>query len=72
MTYLASAEICRAQGWTVGTILEGWDLNNLDVLRITAIGEELVLGKWLYTDVSESTERLISLNFRDWHKVGQK
>ena len=72
MTYLASAAICRAQGWTAGDILEGWDLNNLDVLRITAIGEELVLGKWLYTDVSESTERLISLNFRDWHKVGQK
>ena len=72
MTHHASAQICRANGWKVGDILEGWDLNNLDVLRITAIGEELVLGKWQYTDVSESTERLISLNFRDWHKVGQK
>ena len=67
-----SADICRANGWTVGDILEGEDEVSTDRIRITAIGEAHVLARWQYADLPESAERLISLDFRDWHKVGDK
>ena len=69
MTHPTSAQICRAQGWTVGDVLEGTDEVSTDRIRITAIGEQNVLARWQYADLPESAERLISLDFRDWRKV---
>ena len=72
MTYPTSAAICRAQGWTVGDVLEGEDEVSRDRIRITAIGEAHVLARWQYADMPESAERLICLDFREWRKVGDK
>ena len=72
MRLQTSADICRAQGWTVGDVLEGTDEVSTDRIRITAIGEAHVLARWQYADMPESTERLISLDFREWRKVGDK
>lgn len=69
MTHPTSAQICRANGWTVGDVLEGTDEVSTDRIRITAIGEAHVLARWQYADNPESSERLISLDFRDWRKV---
>ena len=69
MRHPTSADICRANGWTVGDILEGTDDVSTDRIRITAIGEVLVLARWQYADLPESADRLISLDFRDWRKV---
>ena len=69
MRHPTSAQICRANGWTVGDVLEGEDEVSRDRIRITAIGEEHVLARWLYADLPKSSERLISLDFREWRKV---
>ena len=71
MTHPTSTDICRAQGWTVGDILEGQDKVSTDRIRITAIGEAHILARWQSADLSESAERLIGLDFREWHKVGE-
>ena len=65
-----SADICRANGWTVGDILEGEDEASRDRIRITAIGETNVLARWQHADTPESSEWLICLDFREWRKVG--
>ena len=70
MTHLTSTDICRAQGWTVGDILEREDEFGREWIRITAIGEQNVLVRWQYADMPESSERLMSLDFREWRKVG--
>ena len=69
MTYPSSTQICRANDWTVGDILEGQDEIGLDRIRITAIGEQHALVRWQYADWPESSERIISLDFRDWRKA---
>ena len=69
MRLQTSADICRANGWTVGDVLEGYDALRLDRIRITAIGEDSVLARWLYVDMPESEERLSFLDFREWRKV---
>ena len=71
MTHPTSADICRANGWTVGDILEGEDKVCRDRIRLTAIGEQNVLARWLYANWPESSERIISLDFREWRKVGE-
>ena len=73
MTHPTSADICHANGWNVGDILEGEDrVGNNIIIRITAIGEDSVLARRMHAELPESSERLIDLGFRDWHKVGQK
>ena len=69
MRHPTSAQICRANGWTVGDVLEGEDEVSRDRIRITAIGEQNVLARWQYADNPESSERLIALDFREWRKV---
>ena len=64
-----AADICRANGWTVGDVLEGTDEVSTDRIRITAIGEQNVLARWQYADNPESSEWLICIDFRDWRKV---
>ena len=67
-----SADICRAQGWTVGDVLEGEDDVSRDRIRITAIGEAHILARWQYAGMPESAERIVCLDFREWRKVSDK
>lgn len=67
-----SADICHANGWNVGDILEGENEVSRDRIRITAIGEAHVLARWQYTGMPESAERIVCLDFREWRKVSDK
>jgi hypothetical protein len=45
------ADVCRANGWDVGDILEYEDHGGTShCLCITAVGEEKVLARWLHAD----------------------
>jgi hypothetical protein len=44
-SHLSSAEICRQNGWQVGTMLRGMAERTEIYVRITAIGERLVLAR---------------------------
>jgi hypothetical protein len=53
----SSADVCHANGWTRGTVLAG-DLGHGEtVIRITAVGEQVVLARRL-----SQRGRLISSN----------
>lgn len=41
---LSSADLCRANGWAAGTILEGDEGYGPERIRITAIGENEILA----------------------------
>jgi len=63
------AEICRLNGWTVGTKLvgnEGYDGDS--VIEITAVGEEKILAKWT-TKKGRTYEESTTLACRDWVEV---
>lgn len=62
---MTDADICRKNGWTVGTRLVGDIGYGPDVIEITAIGRGLVLA------VSEPLrcESLWSLTCREWKAV---
>lgn len=65
---MTSAELCRANGWVVGDVLAL--KNNRDAqLRLTAIGDELVLWRFVFSDNSEGWEQHSGIT-NDWHKVG--
>jgi len=61
-----SADLCRKNGWTVGTILEGKENDRADKIVITAIGEESVLAKSFGVHAHEA---LWNLTFRGWKEV---
>ena len=65
-----SADLCRKNGWTVGTILEGDEGNGPYRIAITAIGQRSILAKEI-DDATGLTEGLWDLNFRDWVKVSE-
>ena len=60
-------------GWHVGTILEGEDrLGNSHLFKITAVGEERILGRWKYNSTSDwSRECSSTLSDRVWSKLSQ-
>ena len=60
-----SADMCRANGWSVGDILVSDDDFGSDRVRITAIGEDHTLARWL----PSGAEVIIFLDFREWRKV---
>ena len=62
-----SADLCRQNGWTVGTILEGDEGAGPERIKITAIGECSVLAK--HVDDDKFGESIWNLSFRDWEKV---
>lgn len=74
----SDAEICRQNGWGVGTQLEGVESNGrglsiANVIQITAIGEEAVLAKCLSHNGEPccySREISWTLTLRDWKEVG--
>jgi hypothetical protein len=58
---MSPADICRANGWAVGTVLRGNELNAPTII-ITAIGEKKILAR----RTNDDWERLWSLDFQEW------
>jgi len=71
---LSDAEICRRNGWGVGTLLAGDEGYGVTVIRITAIGDNNVLAREVChagkpaSDVA-GRELNWSLSIRDWRVV---
>lgn len=64
------AEILHLNGWSVGDILEGDYVCGSQRIKITGIGEELFLYRWLYkTGWSDESINTI-WNLKEWKKVG--
>ena len=71
------AEICRANGWTVGTRLVGDEGHGPTVIEITAIGEQCILARMLrHNELDRSRlwaiytrESIWPLSTRDWRVV---
>lgn len=61
----SNAEICRQNGWTVGTVLEGDEGLGPEQIEITAIGKDCVLA----CRETDEYESLWSLKYRQWKVV---
>ena len=59
-----SAGFCRRMGWGPGTLIAGSEGSRRDILTITAVGEEAVLG--IVRDRKPPREGLWTLRCRDW------
>lgn len=69
---MSSAELCRANGWGIGTILEGDEGWGPERIRITAIGERAILA--VRVDDKPGHLRMEgswALVFRDWKQVAE-
>lgn len=68
---LNQADLCRANGWTVGTILEGDEGYGPYRIKITAIGETVILARRISCDGKPylGRETIWSLARCDWKKV---
>lgn len=63
----SSAKICREMGWPAGTVIR--DAGGTEVVRITAVGEEMVLAKqvsYRKIRIENGPEFLFDLSCRDW------
>lgn len=77
---MTDAELCRKNGWKVGTILEGDVGYGPDRIQITAIGLEHILARRefrrmasaAFSSVGWMGERQWTLECRDWKRVGWK
>ncbi len=67
----SDAHICRANCWSVGTILEGDEGYGPTRIIITAIGERHILARKLSHNGVEtaSSESLWTVQAREWHRV---
>jgi hypothetical protein len=66
-----SAQLCRDNGWTVGTHLAGDEGYGVTVITLTAIGEQNVLARQISHAGKPYAGRESSwtLAYRDWRKV---
>jgi hypothetical protein len=64
---LTSAELCRRNGWTAGTILEGDEGYGPERIVITAVGEVSVLARRV--NARSEDEHQWNLVWRAWVKV---
>lgn len=64
------ADTLRLNGWGVGDILEGDEGYGPQRIRITGIGEELFLCRWLYKKGWSDESGNTTLSCREWKKVG--
>lgn len=65
----SDAEICRKNGWAVGTRLVGDEGYGPSVIEITGIGEKALLAKMVSHNgeaVDHPREGLWTLSCRDW------
>lgn len=71
-TGCSSAEICRQMGWVAGQYVESVNPDPV-LLRLTAIGEELVLGRVVLPCegqwIDDADESLWDLRYRAWRKA---
>ena len=67
---LTDAEVCRRNGWSVGTKLVGDEGFGPTVLTITAIGESCILTRPRRLGVRQGTtgEQIWTLRYRDWQE----
>lgn len=67
----SDAALCRINGWTPGTILEGDEGHGTTRILLTAIGEERILARQISHNgvPTEESETKWTLKCRDWHKV---
>lgn len=69
----SSAAKCRANGWTVGTVLEGDEGFGPERIVITAVGERLVCARKVVDgrgNAIDEREGSWDLTCRDWKAVG--
>lgn len=68
-----AAEICREQGWNVGTCLVGDAGYGPTVIQITAVGDRIMLAKIVShgcVAVAYNQAQAWSLSLRNWRAVG--
>ena len=68
------ADVCRENGWAVGTRLAGDEGYGVTVIEITAIGEQQILAKRISHDgktIKGERESSWVLWCRDWQVVGR-
>jgi hypothetical protein len=69
------AQICRANGWQVGDVLEGTESgpgwSRTSRIRITAIGEDSILARLIWQDGQEECghETTWTLKARPWSRI---
>jgi hypothetical protein len=69
---MTPVEICRANGWKVGSVLEGMEegpgWRRVTRIRITAVGEEHILARAIWENGKDidGLESLWSLDARLW------
>lgn len=73
---LSDAEICRRNGWRVGTLLVSQTKNGMSHLRITAIGETCILAREVSrsgkgTSAIASRELTWALSQREWAQASR-
>lgn len=61
---LASAELCRLNGWGPGTVLEGKEGSEVTRITITAVGRQGILAQ-----ATGQRETSWTLSCRDWREV---
>ena len=64
------ADICRKNGWKVGTLLEGDEGYGPSVIRITAIGERKILAREISRNgkACAADEASWTLSCRKWRR----
>jgi hypothetical protein len=69
--WFAPAEVCRTNGWTVGTRLVGNEGFGDTVIQLTALGEKNIFAKMISHDGQQvnADESLWTLGCRDWREV---
>ena len=68
--YRSAAEICRENGWGVGTCLVGDAGYGPTVIQITALGDKIMLAKIIShrcVSAEYHDAQAWSLSLRDWH-----
>lgn len=61
---MAPADICRANGWGVGTVICGDKFDSMPI-EITAVGKQKILGH----KVGELYETAWDLKYQEWSEV---
>jgi hypothetical protein len=65
---LSPADICRENGWIVGTRLIGDEGYGPETIEIMAIGESQILCKWTWAN-GKTEESSTTLACREWSKI---
>ena len=67
-----SAELCREQGWVAGDLLccaDSQSTGRARFVRLTAVGEKLVLGRPVSGNGTEGAEEVVELLPESWKRL---